>query len=163
MDIDMVNSRETKEHFKANQLKKKCKKEISKESITDSYEIQNSVVEYHRDEELCRRWDALADEDHTDHLTAQEYLYYKSKWWLHSNKQGSNTMTLRHRPDFKHALSTLQRLQQEAGEEPHVPPYSYKHQKWETRSSSSPWWNWQGSWWTPYHSESQNGDAPSIE
>ena len=33
-------------------------------------------------------------------------------------------MPLRHRPDFKQALSTLQRLQQEAGEEPQVPTYS---------------------------------------
>ena len=32
-------------------------------------------------------------------------------------------MPLRHRSDFKQALSTLQRLQQEAGEEPHVPTY----------------------------------------
>ena len=72
-------------------------------------------------------------------------------------------MPLRHRSDFKQALSTLQRLQQEAGEEPHVPTYSKKHKQWEARSSSSTWWNWQGSWWTPYHSESQEGDAPSIE
>ena len=72
-------------------------------------------------------------------------------------------MPLRHRPDFKQALSTLQRLQQEVGEEPKVPTYSYKHQQWEARGSSATWWNWQGSWWTPYHSESQVGDAPSIE
>ena len=32
-------------------------------------------------------------------------------------------MPLRHRSDFKQTLSTLQRLQQEAGEEPHVPTY----------------------------------------
>ena len=70
-------------------------------------------------------------------------------------------MPLRQRPDFKQALSTLQRLKQEAGEEPQVP--SYKHQQLEARSSSSTWWNWQGSWLTPYHSESQDGDAPSIE
>ena len=30
-------------------------------------------------------------------------------------------MPLRHRSDFKQALSSMQRLQQEAGEEPHVP------------------------------------------
>ena len=76
------------------------------------------MIENHRDEDLCRRWDALADEDHTHHLTAQEYFYYKSEWWFHSKKQGSDTITLRHSPDFKQALSTLQRLQQEAGEEP---------------------------------------------
>ena len=34
-----------KEHFAANQLKKRCKKKYSKESMTDSYEIQNSAVE----------------------------------------------------------------------------------------------------------------------
>ena len=33
-------------------------------------------------------------------------------------------------PDFKQALSILQRLQQEAVEEPHVPTYSYKHKQW---------------------------------
>ena len=33
-------------------------------------------------------------------------------------------MPLRHRPDFKQALSTLQRLQQEAGEELQVPTYT---------------------------------------
>ena len=27
------------------------------------------MIENNRDEELCRRWDALADEDHTHHLT----------------------------------------------------------------------------------------------
>ena len=71
-------------------------------------------------------------------------------------------MPLRHRSDFKQALSTLQRLQQ-AGEEPHVLAYSYKHQQWEERSSSSTWWNWQGSWWSSYNSESQEGGEPSLE
>ena len=40
-------------------------------------------------------------------------------------------MPLRHRSDFKEALSTMHRLRQEAGEEPHVPTYSYKHKQWE--------------------------------
>ena len=31
------------------------------------------MIENHRDKELCRRWDALADEYHTHHLTTQEY------------------------------------------------------------------------------------------
>ena len=110
-------------------------------------EFRNRMIENHRDEELCRRWDALADEDHTHHLTAQEYSLYKSKWWLHSNKQGSNTMPVTHRPDFKQALSTLQRLKQEAEGDPQVPTYSDRNQQW-AQSSSSTWWNWQGSWWT---------------
>ena len=63
------------------------------------------MFEHHRDEEVCRRWDVLADEDQTYHLSEQEYFYYKNKWWLHSNKQGSNTMPLRYRSDFKQALA----------------------------------------------------------
>ena len=116
------------------------------------------MIENHRDEELCRRWDALADEDRTHHLTTQEYSFFQSKWWLHSNKQGSDTMPLRQRPDFRQALSTLHRLQREAEDDPQVLSYSNKRQQW-AQSSSSTWWNWQGSWWTPCH----DGDEPSIE
>ena len=118
-DTDVGNFQETgdKEYHTANQLKKKCKKNISKESMIDSHEIQNSVmvngmIDNNRDEELCRKGDALADEDHTHHLTPQEYSLYKSNWWLHSNKQGSNTVRTTYRSDFKKALSTLQQLKQ---------------------------------------------------
>ena len=101
-----------KEYFTANHLKKRCKKKYF-QGIHDRFirdpEFRNRMIENHREEELCRRWDALADEDHTHHLTAQEDSFYKSKWWLHSNKQGSDTMPLRQRPNFKQALSTLQR------------------------------------------------------
>ena len=58
------------------------------------YEFRIRMIEHHRDEELCRRWDALADEDHTHHLTEQEYFHYKNKWWLHSNKKKHNTMPI---------------------------------------------------------------------
>ena len=71
-------------------------------------------------------------------------------------------MPLTQRPDFKQALSTLHRLQREAEEDPQLLSYSNKGQQW-AHSSSSTWWNWQGSWWTPCPSESHEGDAPSIE
>ena len=81
-----------KEYYTANQLKKKCNKRHLKgthDRFIRDQEFRNRMVENHQHEDLCRRWDALADEDHTHHLTAQEYLHYKSKWWLHSNKQGA--------------------------------------------------------------------------
>ena len=141
-----------KEHYLANQLKKTCKKRqfqgIHDRFLRD-HEFRIRMIEHHRDEEVCRRWDALADEDHTHHMTEQEYFFYKNKWWLHSKKQGSNAVPLRNRSDFKQALSTLERLQQEAGEEPYVLTYSYKHKQWQlAQSSSSTWWNWQGCWWS---------------
>ena len=102
MDVDMVKSRET--------LKKRCKKKYF-QGIHDRFirdpEFHVRMMENHRDEELCRRWDAFADEDHTHHLTTHEYSLYKSNWWLHSNKQGSNTVRTTHRPDFKKGIVNL--------------------------------------------------------
>ena len=70
------------------------------------------MIENGRDEDACRLMDALADEDHTHHLTPQEYYHYKGNWWLTSNKTGSNTVPVEHRLDFKQALSTLEQLKQ---------------------------------------------------
>ena len=69
-------------------MKKKFKKRDFQgihDRVTRDHEFRIRMIERHRDEEVCRRWDALADEDHTHHLTEQEF-YYKNKWWLHSNK-----------------------------------------------------------------------------
>ena len=46
MDIDMVKSQETKNIKRLTNWRRKAKREISKESMTDSYEIQNSVLEW---------------------------------------------------------------------------------------------------------------------
>ena len=123
-DIDMVKSRETRSTTSPissrrsakrsttrvcihDRLKKKCKKKffqgIHDRFLRDS-QFRKRMIENNRDEELCRTWDAHADEDHTHHFTPQEYSFYKSNWWLHSNKQGSNTVRTTHRSDFKKAL-----------------------------------------------------------
>ena len=112
------------------------------------------MIENNRDEELCRKWDALPDEDHTHHLTPQEVDNYKSNWWLHSNKQGSNTVRTTHRSDFKKALSTLQKLKQKGALQ--APTNSYRNRQ--RAQSSSLCWNWQGSWWIPCFFESHDGD-----
>ena len=133
-----------KEYHTANQLKRRCKKRYFQgihDRFTRDPEFLNRMIENHRDEELCRRWDALADEDHTYHLTPQEYYHHKSNWWLTSNKTGSNTVLVEHRSGFKQALSTLQQLKQKKG--------TQRNQQWAQSSSSSSWWSWQGSWWTP--------------
>ena len=148
-----------KEYHTANQLKKKCKKnnfqQIHDRFIRDP-EFRNRMIENNRDEEVCRKWDALADEDRTHHLTSQEYSLHKSKWCHHSNNQGSNIVQTTHRSDFRKALSTLQQLKQKEEGTLQTPTNSNKNQQW--AQSSSSWWNWQGSWWTPYSCESQDGD-----
>ena len=70
------------------------------------------MIEIGRTEDLCRQMDDLADEDHTHHLTPQEIDNYKSNWWIRSNIIGSDTMPIRHRSDFKQALSTLRQLKE---------------------------------------------------
>ena len=120
------------------------------------------MIENGRDEDVCRQWDALADEDHTHHLTPQEYYHYKSNWWLHLKKTGSNIVPVKHRPDFKQALSTLQQLKQKEEGALQTSTNSRRNQQW-AQSSSSSWWSWQGSWWTPYSYESHDGDEPSTD
>ena len=63
-----------------------------------------------RTEEICREMDKLANEDHTHHITPDEIDVYRGNWWIRSNFVGSDTMPVRHRDDFKEALSTLRHL-----------------------------------------------------
>ena len=109
-----------KEYYLANQLKKRCQKRDYQgihERFLRNHVFRARMIENNRDEEVCRRWDVLADEDHTYHMSEEEYFYYKNKWWLHLNKSGPDTLPLRRRSDFKQAFSTLNRLHQETGEE----------------------------------------------
>ena len=100
------------EYYTANQLKKKCKKFF--QGIHDRFirdeKFRNRMIENGRDEDACRQMDALADEDRTHHVIAQEYYHCKSDWWLRSNKTGSNIVPVEHRLNFKQALSTLRQF-----------------------------------------------------
>ena len=104
-----------KENYIANQLKKKCKKRcfqcIHDRFIRDE-QVRSRMIENGRNEDACRQMDVLAEEDHTHHLTSQEHFYYKSNWWLRSNKTGSDTLPVQRRSYFKQALSTLQQLKE---------------------------------------------------
>ena len=129
-----------REKFSANQSKKKCKKKFF-QGIHDRFiryeTFRNRMIENGRDEDVCRQWDALADEDHTHHLTPQEYYHYKSNWWLHSKRTGSNTVPVKHRLDFKQALSTLQQLKRKAEGALQTSTNSRINQQWAQSSSSS--------------------------
>ena len=101
------------EYFTANSLKKKCKKReflsIHDRFIRDA-RFRKTMIELGRTEEVIREMDKLANEDHTHHATAEEICVYRNTWWIRSNFVGSDTMPIRHRADFKEALSTLRRL-----------------------------------------------------
>ena len=99
--------------------------------------FRKNMLDNGRTEEICRQMDDLADEDHTHHLTPEEIDDYRSNWWIRSNNIGSDTMPIRHRSDFKRALSTLRQLKDKEDE-------AQRNQRW-SQSYSSSWWNWQGS------------------
>ena len=131
------------EYHTANQLQKKCTKReflsIHDRFIRDA-RFRKTMIELGRTEEVIREMDKLANEDHTHHAAEEELNVYRSNWWIRSNFVGSDTMPIRHRADFKEALSTLRRLKNEEDQ-------AYYQNWWQ--SSSSSWWNWQDSWWHP--------------
>ena len=143
------------EYFTANSLKKKCKKRnflgIHDRFIRDE-KFRKNMIDNGRNEEICREMDKLANEDHTHRITEEEIRVYRNNWWIRSNIVSSDTMPVRHRADFKQALTTLRQLKNQED--------TAYYQKWQ--SSSSSWWNWQESWW---HSSSEHhrDDGPNTD
>ena len=132
-----------REYHTANQLRKKCRKRgysnIHDRFVRDTW-FRKTMLELNRTEEVIREMDKLANENHTHIATKEELNEKRSNWWIRSNFVGSDTMPIRHRPDFKKALSTLHRLLKAQDQA--------CCQNW-WQSSSSSWWNWQTSWWHP--------------
>ena len=103
MATEVGNFQKNREYFLGNNLKKRCIKRDYKgihDRFLRDHVFRGRMIENSRDEEVCRAWDVLADEDDTYH-TSEEYFHYKNKWWLHLNKSCSDTLPLRKRSDFK--------------------------------------------------------------
>ena len=106
--------------------------------------FRKTMIELGRSEEVILEMDRLASEDHSHIATEEEIDVYRGNWWIRSNLVDSDTMPIRHRPDFKKALSTLHRLKK-AEDKTHYENWS---------QSSSSWWQWQTNWWEPYYENS---------
>ena len=87
------------------------------------------------DEEVCRAWDVLADEDHSHQMSWEEYFYYKKNRRISLNKSGNDTQPLGKRSGFKQALSTVKHLHQEAGGDQLEPIPHWKYEQWRPASS----------------------------
>ena len=88
--------------------------------------FRERMIEISRDEEVCRAWDVLAEQDHTYHMcrawdvlakqdhtyhmSEEENFHYRQNWWISLKKSGNDTQPATNRSDFKEALSTLNRL-----------------------------------------------------
>ena len=125
-----------------NNSKKRCRKKkydnIHDRFIRDTW-FRKTMIELGRSEEVILEMDRLKNEDHNQIATEEEIDVYRGNWWICSNLVDSDTMPIRHRPDFKKALSTLHRLKK-AEDNGHYENWS---------QSFSSWWQWQTSWWQP--------------
>ena len=71
-------------------------------------------------EQECKELDELAKEDHTYHLTPEERRRYHRQVYLTLNKSGKNE-PVKHRSDFRAAVSTKNPLHHESGEQVEEP------------------------------------------
>ena len=141
---------EKKEYHLVHNLKKRCIKRrftgIQDRFLRDP-DFRKSLLEHDRDEDVCLKWDDLAEQDFTHRMTESEYFRYKQNWWISLNKSGDQG-PLRKRSDFNQSLSTLNRLHRESGGQQLRPMPYWKYQERPSSSSSSTWWQWSESWWS---------------
>ena len=101
------------EFHTAKQFQKKCRKKqyenIHDRLIRDLW-FRKTMIDMGRSEQVILEMDRLASEDHSQIATEEEIDVYRGNWWIRSNLVNSDTMPIRHRLDFKKALSTLHRL-----------------------------------------------------
>ena len=71
-------------------------------------------------EQKCKEMDELARQNHTYHLSAEEFKRYHGQWYLTLNKSGKNGL-MKLRSDFRAALSLKNRLHNESGEQVEEP------------------------------------------
>ena len=46
------------------------------------------MIENYRDEDVCRAWDVLAEQDHTYHMKEAEYFHYRKNCGITLDKSG---------------------------------------------------------------------------
>ena len=130
-----------KEHFVAHNARKRCIKKNS-EGIQGRFLCRDSQLKIGWTEEKCIAVDKLAQEDHSYRLSCEEYERYEKHWYLTLNKSGKNA-PMRLQSDFRTAVTLMNRLHRESGEERAEPIPCQQQQRWHPSSSSSSWWNWE--------------------
>ena len=96
--------------------------------------FRKNMIDMGRNEENVVRWTNWRTKTNTHHITPEEIQVYGNNWWIRSNMVSSDTMPLKHRADFKQALTTLRQLKNQEDQ-------AYYHKV------SKAWWDWQDSWW----------------
>ena len=144
-----------KEHFMAHNARKRCIKK-NYNGIHDRFQREqvdrDLQLKIGWTEEKCIAIDKLAQEDHSYCPSSEEYERYRKNWYISLNKSGRNA-PVKLRSDFREAVTIMNRLHRESGEErPEPIPFHQYYQRWHSSSSSSSssWWPWNENWWSSY-------------
>ena len=97
------------------------------------------MIEIGRTEQVILEMDKLANEDHSYKASKAEIEFYRGNWWIHTNVARVDSIPTRYEPEFKSALSTMQRLKRAEDKK--------KQETLTQTSSSSSSWHWHSSWW----------------
>ena len=109
---------EKKEYHLVHSFKKRC---INKrftgihDRFLRDHDLRKCMLEHDRDEDVCLKWDDLAEQDFTFECQKQNTFTPGKFWWISLNKSGNDTQPVRKRSDFNQALSTLNRFHRESG------------------------------------------------
>ena len=120
MATDVGKAPENKEYHLAHDLKKRCinrKFTGIHDRFLRDHVFRERMLENNGDEDVCREWDDLAEQDFTYRMSEPEYVHYRQNWWISLNKSGDTGGQWRNRSDFNQALSTLKTVYTEKPEE----------------------------------------------
>ena len=138
-----------KEHFVAHNARKRC----IKNGIHDRFQLdpiyRDSQLKIGWTEEKCIAMNKLAQEDHSYRLSYEEYERYQKHWYLTLNKSGKNA-PMRLQSDFRTAVTFMNRLHRESGEDRPEPISFQQYQRWHPSASSSSWRQWVENWWSVF-------------
>ena len=76
---------ENKEYYLTHHLKKRCiKREFTgiHDRFLRDHIFRERMLENNRDEDVCRKWFDLAEEDHSNQMSESEYFHYRQNWWI---------------------------------------------------------------------------------
>ena len=138
MVLDTVKLKNRKEYHTAWNAWKRCCKRVDSqgehfECIHDRFlrdqVYRESQLKIGWTEQKCIVMDELTKQNHTYHLSTEEFKRYHGQWYLTLNKSGKNApMPLR--PDFRAAVSLKNRLHREFGEQVAEPISPAPYRRW---------------------------------
>ena len=143
-----------RKHFVAHDARKRCIKR-NYEGIHDRFQrdpvYRDSQLRIGWTVEKCIEMDKLAQEDRSYCPSSEEYERFCLNWCFTLNKSGKNA-PMKLRSDFRTAVTIMNSLHRESGEERPQPIPFYQYHRWHSSSSSSStsWLQWNEHWWSSF-------------